>query len=83
MARLLMNKGVSTETIVPFLCENSALAPAIMLGILKAGGAILPLDAIHPIDRLVSVVKVCAAPSSLRRPANVLSLIDCPRSRLR
>lgn len=70
MARLLVDRGVHAETIVPFLCEKSALAPVIMLGILKAGGALLPLDASHPIDRLVSIVRDCASPVVVASPRN-------------
>lgn len=70
MARLLVDRGVHSETIVPFLCEKSALAPVIMLGILKAGGALLPLDASHPIDRLVSIVRDCASPVVVASPRN-------------
>lgn len=70
MARLLVDRGVHAETIVPFLCEKSALAPVIMLGILKAGGALLPLDASHPIDRLISIVRDCAAPVVVASPRN-------------
>lgn len=70
MARLLVDRGVHAETIVPFLCEKSALAAVIMLGILKAGGALLPLDASHPIDRLVSIVRDCASPVVVASPGN-------------
>lgn len=70
MARLLVDRGVHAETIVPFLCEKSALAPVMMLGILKAGGALLPLDASHPIDRLESIIRDCAAPVVVASPRN-------------
>ncbi|KAI9715398.1 MAG: NRPS [Chrysothrix sp. TS-e1954] len=56
LAVRLREAGVRAEKIVPFFCEKSAIAPVIVLAILKAGGAILALDARHPIKRLASIL---------------------------
>ncbi|KAK3703561.1 hypothetical protein LTR37_014408 [Vermiconidia calcicola] len=62
-ATRLERAGVKAETVVPFVCEKSATAVVIMLGILKAGGAFLFLHLSHPAGRLRSIL--CDAGASL------------------
>ncbi|KAK3291647.1 non-ribosomal peptide synthetase [Chaetomium fimeti] len=63
VARHLVSEySVGPNTIVPFCFEKSAWTIVTMLGIMKAGAAFVPLDAKHPIDRLVSIVKRVQAP---------------------
>jgi amino acid adenylation domain-containing protein len=52
LAHLLIELGVSTETLVGISIERSIDMPAGLLGILKAGGAYVPLDPEYPEDRL-------------------------------
>ncbi|KAL8905370.1 MAG: hypothetical protein Q9207_002681 [Kuettlingeria erythrocarpa] len=56
LAALLHAQGIQAGVTVPFFCEKSAAAVILMLGILKAGGALLPLDVDHPAPRLVSIL---------------------------
>ncbi|KAI0406424.1 hypothetical protein F4802DRAFT_96019 [Xylaria palmicola] len=44
------------KPIVPYFLEKSAVTVIIMLGILKAGGTLLPLDSKHPAERLRSII---------------------------
>lgn len=48
--------GSSPKTFVPICFEKSASTIVGMLGILKAGGAFVPLDPQHPVSRLKEIV---------------------------
>lgn len=52
LAAELRRLGVRPEAVVGLLTESSPAAIAAMLGIMKAGGAYLPLDPRHPEERL-------------------------------
>jgi amino acid adenylation domain-containing protein/non-ribosomal peptide synthase protein (TIGR01720 family) len=56
LARHLVGLGVGPETYVPLCFEKSAWAIVAQLGILKAGGAFVPLDPSHPESRLRHLV---------------------------
>jgi amino acid adenylation domain-containing protein len=56
MAALLRKNGVTTGTIVPYFCEKSAAAIVVMLGILKAGAALVGMDSDHPAQRLAAIL---------------------------
>lgn len=51
LARALQAEGVTTDTVVPLLAERSPFFLIGILGIFKAGGAYLPLDLHHPVQR--------------------------------
>ena len=51
LASLLAGLGVGIETYVPICFEKSSWAIVAMLGIMKAGGAFVPLDPTHPLSR--------------------------------
>ncbi|OHF00444.1 non-ribosomal peptide synthetase [Colletotrichum orchidophilum] len=51
LARVLMELGVGPETMVPYCFEKSMYTVVSMLAILKAGGAMVPLDPAHPPER--------------------------------
>lgn len=52
LAYLLRDKGVARDTIVGLLMDKSALTVIGMLGIIKAGGAYLPVDVEYPQERI-------------------------------
>ena len=56
LARYLRRLGVGPETVVGLCLERSVEAVIGILGILKAGGAFLPLDPEHPRQRLEFMV---------------------------
>ncbi len=51
LARVLLTKGVSTDSIVGIMVERSLEMIIGIMGILKAGGAYLPIDPAYPTDR--------------------------------
>jgi amino acid adenylation domain-containing protein len=52
LARYLLKKGVSHETLVPVCLDRSAEMIISILGILKAGGAFVPVDPSYPAERI-------------------------------
>ncbi|KAJ3580402.1 hypothetical protein NPX13_g168 [Xylaria arbuscula] len=61
LASELSHSGVGPEAVVPLLFEKSMWTPVAMLGVLKAGGAFVPLDVNQPEERLCQVVEQCEA----------------------
>ncbi|OCL10211.1 nonribosomal peptide synthase-like protein [Glonium stellatum] len=57
LASHLISLGVSPEAYIPVLFEKSTWTIVAMLGIMKAGGAFVPLDPSHPSIRLKQLVK--------------------------
>jgi amino acid adenylation domain-containing protein len=55
-ADALIAQGVGPEVVVGLLAERGVDFLAAMLGIFKAGGAYLPLDLLHPAERLRNIV---------------------------
>lgn len=60
LARFLQKQGVKPETIVGVYVERSLDMIVGVLGVLKAGGAYLPLDANYPAERLQHMVSDAA-----------------------
>ncbi len=56
LAWKLQSLGVGVETPVPICFEKSAYAIVAMFGILKAGGAFVPIDGSHPDSRLQMLI---------------------------
>ncbi|SPO07060.1 uncharacterized protein DNG_09754 [Cephalotrichum gorgonifer] len=54
--------SLGRDTLVPFCFEKSAWAIVVMLGIMKAGAAFVPLDPKHPADRIAQIVQRVRAP---------------------
>ncbi|SHM66771.1 non-ribosomal peptide synthetase, partial [Streptomyces yunnanensis] len=52
VARYLMGRGVGPESLVALALPRSTEMVAAMLGVLKAGGAYLPVDPGHPAERV-------------------------------
>src|SRR5262249_30808610 len=61
LAHHLNELGVGPETIVGLYVERWAHGVIGLLGALKAGGAYLPLDPDHPLERLAAMVEDCGA----------------------
>ncbi|KEF63699.1 uncharacterized protein A1O9_01677 [Exophiala aquamarina CBS 119918] len=56
LANRLISLGIGPESLVPFCFEKSAWAIVAILGVLKAGGAFVPLDPTYPVDRLRTII---------------------------
>ncbi|HEX2190552.1 MAG TPA: amino acid adenylation domain-containing protein [Longimicrobiaceae bacterium] len=57
VARALRRRGVGPETPVGVCLERGPGLPAALLGVLRAGGAFVPLDPAHPDDRIGRVLR--------------------------
>ena len=55
-ARLLLARGVGTESVVALVLERSPRRVTVVLGVMKAGGAYLPIDPQYPPARIGSVL---------------------------
>lgn len=69
LAHHLTSLGVGIETIVPFCFEKSIWAVVSILGILKAGGAMMPLDPAHPVKHRQNLVNKANAKVVLVSPS--------------
>ena len=61
LASYLADNGVKTETLVPICFEKSIWTVVAMVGIMKAGGAFVPLDPSHPEARRQELVRQVGA----------------------
>ncbi|HEX8129280.1 MAG TPA: MupA/Atu3671 family FMN-dependent luciferase-like monooxygenase [Pyrinomonadaceae bacterium] len=57
LARHLRTLGVGAETVIGIYMQRSPLMLVAMLGVLKAGGAYLPLDTAAPKERLIHMLE--------------------------
>ncbi|HSU82742.1 MAG TPA: amino acid adenylation domain-containing protein, partial [Thermoanaerobaculia bacterium] len=62
LARLLRARGVGPEVPVALCFERSVAVVVAMLGVLKAGGAYLPLDLRYPAERLAAMLEDAGRP---------------------
>ena len=53
----LSSLEIGPEILVPICFEKSKWAIIAMVGILKAGGAFVPMDPSHPVDRLATIIQ--------------------------
>lgn len=56
LAHVLRQKGVAPDRLVGVCLERSAALVVALLGVLKAGGAYLPLDSIYPAERIAGIL---------------------------
>ncbi|HZI16962.1 MAG TPA: amino acid adenylation domain-containing protein [Pyrinomonadaceae bacterium] len=77
-ARLLAAEGCGAESVVAVLAERGVGLLVMMLAVFKAGGTYLPLDPLHPPERLRQVVEqsgaalVLVAPEHAGAPAGAV-----------
>lgn len=71
LAKHLGRLGVSPEVLVPFCMDKSKWALVAQIGVLLAGGAIVPLDPAHPVTRHSEIIKDTQATILLCSPAYV------------
>jgi amino acid adenylation domain-containing protein len=62
LARRLRESGVGPDTLVGILMERGTGAVVALLGVLKAGGAYLPLDPSYPRERIAFMLEDADAP---------------------
>ncbi|KAI9848835.1 MAG: NRPS [Sclerophora amabilis] len=73
LAHHLVTIGVAPEVLVPLCFEKSAWTLVAMLGVMKAGGAFVPLDPSYPWSRLQTIIDntnakvVLASPQTAKR----------------
>jgi amino acid adenylation domain-containing protein len=75
LARLLRKEGCATGDRVGLLLPKSPMAIAAILGVLKAGGIYVPLDAASPPARLAKIIDSCE-PRWLLAAASVVGLLE-------
>lgn len=61
IAHHLWTLGVKPEVLVPVCFEKSMWAIVVMVSIMRAGGAFVPLDPSHPKNRLCSIIQKSGA----------------------
>lgn len=61
LANILKQQGVQVETFVPCCLDKSLWATVSMLAVILAGGALVPLDPMHPPARHAEIVRDCDA----------------------
>ncbi|MER6916881.1 amino acid adenylation domain-containing protein [Streptomyces sp. NPDC000594] len=74
IARALVERGIGTESVVALSLPRTADLVAAMFGVLKAGGAYLPIDPKYPSHRLEYILAE-AAPQLVLTDADTVSVL--------
>jgi amino acid adenylation domain-containing protein/thioester reductase-like protein len=74
VAHYLQSLGVKPETLVGVCIERSLEMLIALLGVLKAGGAYIPLDPSYPTDRLAFMIEDAQLPILLTEQAQLAKL---------
>ncbi len=77
LAHYLLKLGISANTPVGLVLERSTEMIVAILGVLKAGGAYLPLDPAYPQERLAFMLADTQAPVVLAQERLANSLPEC------
>ncbi|KAF5137722.1 Nonribosomal peptide synthetase 8 [Metarhizium anisopliae] len=79
LAHHLVSMGVGPQVYVPFCFHKSAWTTVVIMAILKAGGACVPMDPAQPVSRLEAISTMCSAKVAVtaRQNAHLLEgLVD-------
>lgn len=71
LAHFLVKKGVKTDTLVPICIGRSLELMVAILGILKSGGAYVPIDPLYPEDRITYMLEDTTANVVVSSAANM------------
>jgi amino acid adenylation domain-containing protein len=77
LAHRLVDLGVGPDVLVGLCVERSMEAAVGLLGVLKAGGAYLPLDPLYPRERLAFMLEDARVPVIVAHAAVLGSLPEC------
>jgi amino acid adenylation domain-containing protein len=80
LAGHLVEVGVGPEVLVPLSFEKSKWAIVAILAVLKAGGAFVPLDPTHPLQRQKSIIAQTNSTAILTSSKLASSYIDMARN---
>ena len=61
LAFLLRENGIGSDTVVPILAKRSWHILVAMLGVLKAGGAYMPVSPDYPAERIEHMIEISRA----------------------
>jgi amino acid adenylation domain-containing protein/non-ribosomal peptide synthase protein (TIGR01720 family) len=78
LAHYLKAKGVKPETLVPICLERSVEMMIGILGILKSGGAYVPIDPQYPQDRMAYMLNDCKSHFVISREALLAGSLNDP-----
>lgn len=70
LAHHLVSMGVGPQVYVPFCFHKSAWTTVVIMAILKAGGACVPMDPAQPVSRLEAISTMCSAKVAVTAPQN-------------
>lgn len=76
IARWLAERGLAAEQRVAVIAERSWAFVAAMLGVLKAGGTYVPIDAATPPTRIAQLLRDCGAAGVLAERADSVGSVD-------